>query len=176
MLILAAETFVHNAGKISVTRNNYIECPAVWNPRTVDAYRKSIFLAGGISGCENWQKNMASLLSGSGLTILNPRREDFDVDKPGESNFQIEEWEYIHLRKVRARLFWFPNSTLCPITLLELGKFMEKSDPLFVGVDPEYKRKLDVEVQLSFSRPFDCQVHYSLENLAKAVKSWAVSI
>lgn len=148
----------------------HVQCPANW-----DGVGNSLFLGGGISSCPLWQPQMVDLLAGTELVLINPRREHFDMNDPNATTFQIE-WEFDHLsgsRKASARLFWFPSATLCPITLLELGKFMERSDPLFVGVDPEYKRKVDVEVQLRLARPQDCPVYYSLEALADAVIHWS---
>jgi hypothetical protein len=86
------------------------------------------------------------------------------------------EWEFIHLRQARARLFWFPSATLCPITLFELGTVCAKSDVLFVGVDKQYKRKIDIDHQLKLSRPWDCRVSASIKQLANRVKSWAKTL
>jgi hypothetical protein len=141
----------------------------------MEEYRKGLFLAGGISGCEDWQDEMVGMLADTDLILLNPRRDDFPEDPTKaqeETPWQIE-WEFIHLRKSRARLFWFPSATICPITLFELGKYAANSDPLFVGVDKQYKRKIDVEVQLSLSRPWDCRVSTSLKQLANRVRSWS---
>lgn len=149
----------------------HIQCPQIWQPSQLEDFRKSLFLGGGITGCEEWQDKMVEQLADTDLILLNPRRADFDVNDPKATEFQIE-WEFVHLRKARARLFWFSSATLCPITLFELGRYSISPDPLFVGVDPEYKRRQDVEVQLRLARPDDCQVVYSLEELAKAVKRW----
>jgi hypothetical protein len=140
----------------------YIECPAVY-----DGTGMSIFLAGGISNCGNWQKDMVRLLSHTDLTLVNPRRENFDITDPTASQFQIK-WEHEHLNKVGAVLFWFPPETLCPITLYELGARSMSHIPIFLGIHPDYKRKFDVEIQTSLVRP-DIKIVYSLEELAEQV-------
>lgn len=104
-----------------------------------DGNSRAIFLAGGISNCSDWQSEMVNLLSDTDLTIINPRRKNFPIDDPSQSKTQIE-WEYRHLRKVQARLFWFPCETLCPITLFELGVWSAGvAEPLFVGTHPDYR-------------------------------------
>lgn len=134
----------------------------------------SLFLAGGITGTGNWQTEMIGLLAAAGpwknfFTILNPRRDDFDITNKAVEEEQIT-WEFRHLRSCAAVLFWFTPETLCPITLYELGKMVESKGKLFVGVHPDYKRKRDVEIQLRLSRP-EIVIATSLEQLAKQVIS-----
>jgi len=143
----------------------YIEAPAEYT-----GAGPSIFLAGGITGCGNWQHELAQALCGTDLAVLNPRRERFPVDDPAAAEGQIR-WEFRHLRKATARLFWFPSATLCPIALFELGAWSRDEGPLFVGVDPAYARRTDVEVQMTLARP-DVDVVYSPGDLAKQVVAW----
>ena len=82
----------------------YIEAPENFEP---DKNEMSIFLAGGISDCSNWQEEMKNYLSDTGLVILNPRRDNFPIHIPAEARKQIE-WEYNHLRKASMISFWFP--------------------------------------------------------------------
>lgn len=143
----------------------------------------TLFLAGGISGCGDWQADMVWMLSGkpsprSGRlsdrwTILNPRRPDYQ-DSPEEARRQIE-WEYAHLSVADAVSFWFPSATLCPITLLELGRWSGIAKPIFVGVDPGYARKLDVEIQVGLVRPYVRIVH-SLRALADRICAESLNI
>jgi len=149
---------------------NYVECPNVY-----DGTGMSVFIAGGISNCSNWQQDMIKLLEHADLTVVNPRRESFDITDPAASEFQIK-WEHSHLDKVDAILFWFPPETLCPITLYELGarSMARHKKPIFIGIHPDYKRKFDVEMQTSLVRP-EIQIVYTLENLAKQVIDWTKS-
>jgi hypothetical protein len=145
-----------------------IKCPNNWSKEVWKL--PSLFLGGGITNCPQWQPIMVELLKDTNFIIFNPRRDEFDISK---KNIQLEqiEWEYKYLKIATARLFWFPKETLCPITLFELGKFCEKDEPLFVGCDPDYARKDDIEIQLNLARG-EFKVHYSLNDLAKEVKKY----
>jgi hypothetical protein len=126
----------------------YIEAPnSIIPPGT------SIFLAGGISGCPDWQKYVATdLLDKTNLNIYNPRRSDFNVNNKNDSVEQIK-WEYKRLHLADVILFWFPKETLCPITLFELGSWLHINKPLVIGCHPDYQRLLDVDVQTNLARP-----------------------
>ena len=132
-----------------------------------DGKGKAIFCAGGISNCPDWQSQMMELLKPSPWIILNPRRANFPIDNPDASQQQIA-WEYRHLRLASAILFWFPQETLCPITLYELGAWSMTDKPLFVGVHPNYPRRQDVEIQTGLVRP-EIEIVYSLEELAEQI-------
>ncbi len=140
----------------------YIECPD-----TYDGPDKSAFLAGGITGCPDWQTEIVSLLEGSTITLFNPRRAHFPIHDPSASELQIK-WEHDHLRKASVILFWFPCETLCPIVLYELGAWSMTDKPIFVGVHPEYQRREDVELQTKFARPA-VKIVYSIQDLAAQV-------
>jgi hypothetical protein len=147
----------------------YIECPEVYNGK-----ENSLFLAGGISNCKDWQKEMVDLLIDTDLVLINPRRESFDISKKNIEEEQIS-WEFNHLDKSGAVLFWFPSETVCPITLYELGKMSKTSKPIFVGVDKNYARKNDVIIQTKLIRP-EVEIVYSLKELAEQIKSWGRNI
>ena len=132
-----------------------------------DGTGKAIFCAGGISNCPDRQSQMVELLKPSLWIILNPRRANFPIDNPDASQQQIA-WEYRHLRIASAILFWFPQETLCPITLYELGAWSMTDKPLFIGVHPNYPRRQDVEIQTSLVRP-EIEIVYSLEELAEQI-------
>lgn len=143
----------------------YIQCPAELPPETTS---KTLFLAGGISSCPDWQADITLQLVHTNWTLINPRRLDFDSNNPAMSEVQIA-WEHKHLRLSSAIAFWFPPDTLCPITLYELGAWSMTQKPLFVGVHPEYKRRLDVIVQTRLVRP-EITVVDSLEQLVKQLE------
>ena len=150
-----------------MNNKNYIECPQVY-----DGSKKSLFMAGGISNCPNWQAEYADLFKDTNLVLINPRRKDFDMTNSKMTIDQIA-YEFYHLKRATITSFWFPKETLCPITLLELGKKMMQDKPFFVGIEPGYKRKIDVEEQLKHERP-EIKIVYSLENLASQIKVWAL--
>lgn len=145
----------------------YVECPTEYE--ALD--RRSIFLAGGITGCPDWQADARVMLEGSGLDldILNPRRQNFPTG-PGVADDQIA-WEYRHLRKAQSILFWFPKETLCPITLYELGAWGITNKPIFIGCDPGYQRTVDVVIQTRFARP-DVVVVDNLPDLIRNVRDY----
>lgn len=131
--------------------------------------KNSIFLAGGITNCPDWQQEMVQLLDDTDLILFNPRRKDFPIGDPNAALEQIK-WEHDHLRTVNMILFWFPCETLCPIVLYELGAWSMTNKQIFVGVHPDYARRQDVEIQTSLARP-NVTVVYSLEELVGQIKS-----
>lgn len=132
-----------------------------------DGRGNAIFLAGEISNCPDWQSQIVELLKASPWIILNPRRANFPINNPDASRQQIA-WEYRHLRLASSILFWFPQETICPIALYELGAWSMTDKPLFVGVHPDYPRRQDVEIQTSLVRP-EIEIVYSLEELAEQI-------
>jgi len=110
-----------------------------------------LFLAGGITECEDWQSYVCEELKDiEELTIYNPRRKS--------SVFNVEEqisWEYSHLNNADIIFFWFSKETLNPITLYELGMWANSRNDIAIllGVDPEYKRKIDVNIQTQLAKP-----------------------
>jgi hypothetical protein len=143
----------------------YIECPEFY-----DGKGKSLFLGGGISNCGDWQKEMVELLKDTNLVLINPRRESFDTSKKNIEEEQIS-WEFSHLDKSDAVLFWFPQETLCPITLYELGKMSKTNKNIFIGIDKKYARKNDVVIQTKLLRP-EIKIVYSLKELAEQIKKF----
>lgn len=131
-----------------------------------------VFLAGGITNCDDWQSGVIRELSvlDDNLLLVNPRKADFDMSDPAESIRQIA-WEFDYLHKAHAVLFWFPPETLCPITLYELGFHAAKGTPLFVGTHQDYKRRLDVEQQLKHARP-DIAVRSSIKQVTTDLSQW----
>jgi len=125
-----------------------------------------LFLAGGITDCPDWQAEALFYLGNSDLTILNPRREFYSDTTSAQE--QIE-WEYKALHTVPIVSFWFPEETLCPITLYELGVFSQKPEvKLVVGTHPNYQRRFDVITQLGLARP-EVVVVDTVEELTKQI-------
>jgi Nucleoside 2-deoxyribosyltransferase like len=128
--------------------HRYVEAP--------EDYRgggPSIFLAGGITDCPDWQADAVRMLAGVPVTILNPRRRHFDTDDPTAAEAQIR-WEHTHLDRAAVVLFWFTaGPSPQPIALYELGRLADTGRPIAVGADPGYRRRADVRMQLALSRP-----------------------
>jgi len=133
----------------------------------------SVFLAGGITGCPDWQEEVVKFLEPLPIIVYNPRREDFPIDDPMAADVQIE-WEYRYLNKVDFRLFWFPKETICPIVLYELGKYANVANRcradegtggnFVVGTHRDYQRRQDVVIQTGLVHP-NKEVYYDLANV-----------
>ncbi len=143
----------------------YVEAPSeVSGPWT------SVFLAGGISNCPDWQKEFVDKIRDTELVVYNPRRANFPMGDKEEGLRQIK-WEAEYLHKASCIIFWFPKETICPIVLFELGSWSMTKKPIFVGIHPDYSRRFDVETQLEIRRP-DVTVVYSLDDLADRLREW----
>lgn len=111
----------------------------------------SIYLAGGISGCPDWQSRAAESLRHLPISVLNPRQARYPGGDPA---FRAQvRWEYHHIRRADVLLFWFPAASLQPIVWYELGAVVGTESHICVGADPAYARRLDLEVQLLLARP-----------------------
>jgi hypothetical protein len=95
------------------------------------------------------------------LLVITPRRNDFDTSNPDMSLEQIQ-WEFRELNNSSIISFWFPEETLCPITLFELGKALQKSTAssgmfsaldVVIGCHPNYPRRIDVVEQTRLMNP-----------------------
>ncbi len=146
----------------------YVECPQIYEGK-----EKSLFIAGGITGCSDWQNEFVNSLKDENIILFNPRREIFIESHLNDltmTNEQIS-WEHNYLEKASATSFWFTSETLCPITLFELGKQLMLNKPVFIGLHPNYARKLDVEIQVKLMRP-EIEIVYDLNSLSAQVKNW----
>lgn len=134
-------------------------------PQPYDGPGPSVFLAGGITGCPDWQATAAARLSPH-ADVLNPRRRNY-VTADEEYARQVE-WEYRHLRRADLIMFWFAAEAIQAIALFELGAFAASEKPMVVGADPLFPRRTDVVLQLGQARP-GLIVHSSLESTIEAV-------
>lgn len=133
----------------------------------IDLSNKTVvFLAGGITNCKDWQKEVINNLKGNlkfnsefyeDLVIANPRRENFPIHDPNASQEQIE-WEFKMLEACDLFTMYFDGDTPSdqPICFYELGrnlvrmteKYNDKvSDHVIITVDENFKRKQDVYIQ-----------------------------
>lgn len=136
----------------------YVEAPAP----AIEG-KKGLFLAGGITNCPDWQTELVSKIEDLDIAVYNPRRKNFPINDPSASQKQIE-WEHDMLRHSDFISFWFCKETMCPIVLYELGAWSMTSKPIVIGMDPEYSRRRDVEIQTNLVRP-DITITYSIDNL-----------
>ena len=130
---------------------------------TENLSNKSIFLAGGITNCPDWQSVVVDGLKHlSGVTIYNPRRPVYDADKEEE---QIT-WEFCQLANADVILFWFSKGTVNPIVLYELGMWGNSRPeiPILIGCEKGYIRTSDVTIQTKLARP-NIQIYNDLEDI-----------
>ncbi|OGO83743.1 MAG: hypothetical protein A2Y18_01670 [Clostridiales bacterium GWD2_32_19] len=157
----------------------YIE--AIDNNEKEEDKRLKLFLAGGITNCSDWQKELANKLMDLDIIVYNPRREKYPSGLE-EVEKQIR-WEYEKLKKSDIISVWFAHETIQPITLYELGKWVNshiKDKHFFIGIDPEYERKIDVEIQTKLALEdngiFDFVFYENIDDLAKAVRAYVDEI
>lgn len=146
----------------------YVECPEKYD--LVEDVDLSLFMAGGITGCSDWQKEFIEMLKDEDIILFNPRRKDYLEHESNITEEQIS-WEYNYLLKADATSFWFTQETVCPITLFELGKQLSLNKLVFIGVHPNYLRKEDLLIQVGLIRP-EIKIVYDLESMSKQIKQW----
>lgn len=160
----------YSLSKAAVT--DILQCPDTVVTTNLFEKKPTIFLAGGISNCPNWQEIAIAELKGlvHGL-VINPRRDDFDTTNPAESMFQIH-WEHKALEMSDILMFWFPHDTLCPITLFELGKYLGSDKKIIIGADPEYARLMCRFNHRSCDRIFKCTQVLRQHCVTLSWRSW----
>jgi hypothetical protein len=130
-----------------------------------------VFLAGGITNCPDWQKDIIEMLKEldlENLTVYNPRRKKFPIKDPDAAEQQIA-WEYKHLESADIIVFWFSRGSLNPIVLYELGKWgNSEGRHIIIGIDPGYERAQDVRIQTALARP-EVRIFNNLEDVASAI-------
>lgn len=123
--------------------------------RHPDAFH--IFLAGGITGCPDWQAEFTAVAAGLDwpvpLALVNPRRRPGSAWDDREATSQIE-WEFRRIQLAKLVAFWFPPESVCPIALYELGRATGSAyKQVVVGAHEAYPRRFDLGVQLRLARP-----------------------
>ena len=111
-----------------------------------------VFLAGSIEmgKAEDWQSKVCRELSDfENIIILNPRRDDWDSSwKQSIENKQFTEqveWELEAQEKSDYIIMNFCEDTIAPISLLELGLFIN-SGKMIVACPPKFHRKGNVDI------------------------------
>lgn len=146
----------------------YLEAPEAYSSNATDGPR--LFLAGGITGCADWQSQVVAQLQDLPIVVCNPRRKNFPIHDPAAAAEQIR-WEHTWLHAAEAILFWFSPETLNPIVLFEYGRYgFNGAASIFVGCDPSYARMQDVKIQTALEFPGRV-VHSSLESLVQEVRA-----
>ncbi len=115
-----------------------------------------VFLAGSIEmgTAEDWQKQLIKQLSekylDKHLTLLNPRRENFDPSEEKSADnvyFSTQvDWELEGLSVSDYTFMYFDPNTKSPITLLELGLQADSICQLIVVCPDGFYRQGNVEI------------------------------
>lgn len=148
-------------------------------PDNTTAKYPSVFLAGGITNCPEWQNELIAMLDDAmEITIYNPRRENFPIDDPNAAPIQIK-WEYERLRSADLWVFWFSRGSVNPIVMFEYGSALERIESegtnkhMIVGVDIAYPRIFDVHQQTMLRNPaLQLGIVASLDNVFRQIKRW----
>ena len=120
-------------------------------PAKVVPQGRIVFLAGSIEmgNAEPWQERLTGDLDDLPITILNPRRDDWDPTwKQRKTNPEFLEqvtWELDGQDMAHVIAMYFDEKTMSPITLLELGLYAH-SKKLIVCCPEGYERKGNVEI------------------------------
>jgi hypothetical protein len=113
----------------------------------------AIFLAGSIEmgKAENWQARVEEFFKyyPREITILNPRREDWDSSWTQEFTnpqfYQQVNWELTSLDAADLIIMYFHPDTKSPISLLEFGMYAE-SNKMLVCCPTGFWRKGNVDI------------------------------
>ena len=134
-----------------------ITAPSIEKPKYI-----SLFLAGGITNCKEWQKVVIEELKFEDVSIFNPRQEHFDITDRNASYKQIL-WEYERLEQMDIFSIYFCNGNSDqPICMYELGRNLVRMQNRFpsdwqkrivISVEDGYKRKQDVIIQTGLWAP-----------------------
>lgn len=144
----------------------------------------SLFLAGGITNCPKWQKDIIKRLNDyqtDELVVFNPRRDNFPIDDKTAAYEQIL-WEFNQLNNIDIFSIYFSSGVSDqPICMYELGRYIAKmqyrfpidwEERIIISVEDGYKRKEDVIIQTSLACGNKVLVNVQLnEDVLKAYHS-----
>lgn len=133
-----------------------ITAPDIYIPKEDDI---CCFLAGGITNCPNWQKEVIDDLDGrceDNIVLFNPRRENFPIGDKSAAYKQIE-WEFDQLERMDIFSMYFSSGDSDqPICMYELGRNILRIQMRFptdwekriiITADKDYRRYQDVIIQ-----------------------------
>jgi hypothetical protein len=138
-----------------------------------------VFLGGVIDQgkADNWQKTVAEALSDLDVTILNPRRDDWDDswEQSADNPEFVEQvtWELQGQELASVNIYVFgadekaAKEAEAPITLMELG-LHANADHTIVCCPQGYYRKGNVDVTCAY---YDIPVYEELDPLIQDVRT-----
>lgn len=118
----------------------------------------TVFLAGGITNCEDWQKEVIDYLKSlpeektDKLVIFNPRRDKWPKSSDTEEIRRQINWEADYIRSSYIFSMYFTDTEKSdqPICFYELGKYAHSYNDI-ISYKEGFKRALDVEFQMSIN-------------------------
>ena len=139
--------------------------------------RPDIFVAGPISGAEDWQKQAEKLLENierdEELIIANPRRPE-GIPRVGDIAKEQITWEHRNLQLARVVMFYVVKGS-GSITPLELGKELGRGSPIVLGIDKSFDRPFDIETQAHLEQP-ELPIYRTLDETVVAAAALARQI
>lgn len=111
-----------------------------------------VFLAGSIEmgAAENWQEQVIQFLDNREITILNPRRKEWDStwqqNKDDKRFLEQVQWELDGLEMADIIVYYFDPQTKSPITLMELGLYARTNRKILVCCPEGYWKKGNVDI------------------------------
>lgn len=132
-----------------------ITAPHLYIPKHDDI---TVFLAGGITGCRDWQKEVIDHLHSfvgqddTRVVVYNPRQENFDVTNRYAADDQIT-WEFQYLNQVDIfSMYFVGGDQIQPICMYELGRYTKPyGEKQVISVEMDYIRKVDVINQVTLA-------------------------
>jgi len=128
-----------------------ITAPEYYAPKKTDI---TVFLAGGITNCDDWQDIVIGYLLGlpadqtENLVVYNPRRNEWPSNSDDEEIRRQIHWEADYIRCADIFSMYFTNTKKSdqPICFYELGKYAGYRD--IISYQEGFTRALDVKYQL----------------------------
>lgn len=150
-----------------------IRCVEVKAPEKIAINNPSVFLAGSIEMGKAilWQDKLTNVLSDMDVTVLNPRRDDWNADWKQDPSFgpfrEQVDWEMDHLEKADVIALYFQPGTMSPISLLELGLYAASKKIIVCCPDGFWRRG---NVQIVCMR-YGLEIVDTFEELATSVRA-----
>jgi hypothetical protein len=132
--------------------------------------RPSIILYGAIQPEPSWQTHLATSLSDLPISILDPRRSDWDSSWIEDVSFPLFKeqvtWEMDYAAVADVVVFYFAPGALTPVTLLELGLYAGTGKAVVCCPEGFYKKG---NVQMVCAR-YGIEMVGDLEGLGEVVR------
>lgn len=149
-------------------------------PNAYEKHDFKIFLAGAIDMGQavDWQEKVVKALTNFNVTILNPRRDDWDSSWKQEAsepqfNKQVK-WELDALEAADLVVYVFPADSKAPITFLEFGLFGIQK-PSILCVEKGFYRQGNLDI---VAERYNIPVYHTFDGFIRELKKrvWVYAI